>query len=182
MHTCARALTGRQHWDVTRGVKQACVSPGVCVHCCALGCRSLQVHVSVIRLCCRSGCGSNVLIRLACSAKAPTVTLAVWFISMETREKLWSNYPLIVVISAWRGNRVARIRRGEAELKKHRDAETQPSSKIKKGSKHSYDYEYILFENPLCSVRWNPVVTIYLKFSSVLLKVYQWLNASVPEQ
>lgn len=49
----------------------------VCMHYSVQGCRSLQVHVGIIRLCCRSGWGSNVLIRLPRSAKALTVTLTV---------------------------------------------------------------------------------------------------------
>lgn len=47
------------------------------VHRCAQGYRSLPVHADIIRLCCRSGFGSNELIRLQRSAKVQTVTLTV---------------------------------------------------------------------------------------------------------
>ncbi len=97
-HSCTYAHTHTHthtsiSWDVTWCVLPDLLVTPVCVHCCAWGCRSLQVHVGIIRLCWHSGWGSNVLIRLLRSAKAQTVTLTVWFISMETREKLWSNYP-----------------------------------------------------------------------------------------
>lgn len=88
MHTWTHTLAYPGTWP---GVfNQTCSSP---LSVCTAVRRSLQVHVGVIRLCCCSGWGSNALIRLPRSAKAQTVTLTVWFISMETRENLWSNYP-----------------------------------------------------------------------------------------